>query len=143
MTTSIKAVRDFVDEQVKKTRPDLSAYKFDVFGNNDNVNSAEMQTKYNLIINRFRIEEEGGAFRQRVYECNLDIWKINGYPPLASFDQLVDDVENIADNLIDFKAISKSGCIRKVELIDYEAIEEPSSESTYKIRLAFEIFVGI
>jgi hypothetical protein len=136
---SIQAIADLFDVEVKKVRPKLSVYDYDVFGNNP-IDSVQMRKHYNLIITEFEIVEEGN-FRYRIYKTILDLWSIKGINFRSDYYALVDDAEQIQENLINPKTVDK--CIRRIEPTDYVAEEEPDSESAFKIRLNFDVYVGI
>lgn len=137
----ITAVRQFFDTEIKKVKPNLSAYKRDIFGNNP-INQSEARNTYNLIITNFQFIEDGN-FKYRVYECILDLYSVGGsFNTIDDYDALIDDAEQIQDNLINEKAIG-TDCIRRVEALDYEAIEEEDTDYVFKIRLPFNVYVGI
>lgn len=136
---SIRAIADLFDEEIKKVKPELSVYDYDVFGNNP-IDSVQMRKHYNLIITEFEIVEESN-FRYRIYKVTLDLWSIKGINFRQDYYDLVDDAESIQENLINPKTVKD--CIRRIEPTEYIAEEEPDSESAFKIRLNFDVYVGI
>lgn len=138
---SISFVRNYVNDQVIAVDPNLSAFEKDVFGNND-VTTIEARKNYNLIITNFEMVTEAQYFT-RIYNCQLDVWSAKGSGVLADYNTLVDTVEAIQENLINTANYVGQGCIYRVEPLAYAAIEEPTNDNTFKVRLEFDIYTQL
>ena len=134
----IPAIKAYFDERVKEVDPDLSAYEFDVFGNND-ITTNQAQKKYNLIIGITNTVRLNQGFTDEV-DVTLDLWSSNGADVYQDYQDLYCKALDIRNGCINQLNIENAGNdIGEVESISTTPLEEDTNDNVFKMRLNFTV----
>ena len=136
----ITGIRDYIDARVKEVDPNLEAWREDAFGNND-VKAREADFYYNFVFGSL-INERAGNFIDDILPAFIDIWSTN-----SSRTKTLEDFDNLYQKAFDiYKNVT---CLRNlkgmeddfttIQLVSITPIEEESSDSTFKMRIEFNI----
>lgn len=131
----ISEIRDFFDDKIKEIDPQLNAWSKDLFGNND-LNKAQADKFYNLIIGTTNIEKDGDGLFLSV-SIQLDIYSSSKRDMVAIFDELYDKAYQIMDNIVHPK--SYQGIFSDVSGSSIEPIEENTNDNSIKMRIQFSL----
>lgn len=129
----ITAIRNFFDLKIKEIDADLNAWEKDLFGNND-LNKAQADKYYNLIIGTTNIEKDGqGLFIQT--NVVLEIYSSFKRDLVTNFDSLYDKAYQVMDNIV--HPASYNGTFTDVTSSSIEPIEENTNDNSIKMRIQF------
>ena len=136
----ILGIRDYIDVRVKEVDSSLEPWIEDVFGNNE-VLAREAFTYYNLVFGSLT-NERNGNFIDDILPSFIDIWADNSSrsDTLVDFDNLYQKAFDIYKNitcLANLKGMEDS--FTTIQLIGISPIEEETSDSTFKMRIEFNI----
>lgn len=133
-------IRSYIDARVKEVDPDLEAWTEDAFGNND-ITAREADYYYNFFYGSL-FNERNVNFINDVVPAFIDIWSTNTSrtKTLEDFDSLYQKAFNIYKNvtcLAKLKGMEDS--FTTIQLVSIDPIEDPESDSTFKMRIEFSI----
>ena len=136
----INGIRDYIDARVKEVDSNLEAWPEDAFGNND-VKAREANNYYNFFFGSLS-NERGSNFIDDIVPGFIDIWSTNTSRSrtLQDFDNLYQKAFDIYKNvtcLQNLKGMEDS--FTTIQLVSITPIEEETSDSTFKMRIEFNI----
>jgi hypothetical protein len=136
----IVGIRDYIDARVKEVDPNLSPWSEDAFGNND-VKAREADYYYNFFLGTL-FNERNGNFVDDILPAFIDIWSTNSSrsKTLEDFDNLYQKAFDIYKNVTCLKNLKgMEDDFTTIQLASITPIEEETSDSTFKMRIEFNI----
>lgn len=133
----ISEVRNYFDARIKEVDPELVAYLYDVFGNND-VTANQAEKNYNLILGALSTERINQGLSDTM-TVTLDLWSSNGTNVQCDFDSLYCKALRIRDGVLKLSNIEQEEEIGQITFGGLEPLEEATNDNVFKMRLNFQV----
>ena len=135
----ITGIRDYFDARIKEVDATLEAWTEDVFGNNDTLGTKT--TYYNLVFGSL-VNERFPNYINDTLPMFIDIWADNSSrsDTLTDFDNLYQKAFDIYKNVTCLQKLkTMEDSFTTIQLVVITPIEEDTSDSTFKMRIEFNV----